>query len=62
MSLGPYRLLSTVLRELADVPARLLSVIFGMSWRFGQIPHDWKKEKPRDQPKELQVHQLYSVL
>ena len=60
-SLGPYRLQPRVLRKLADVLARLLSIIFGTSWRFGQVPGDWKKEKPKGQPKDLQAHQLYFV-
>lgn len=57
-SLGPYRLQQRVLRKLADVLARLLFIIFGTLWRFGQVPGDWKKEKSKVQLKELQAHQL----
>jgi len=32
-----------VLRELADVIAEPFSVIFGRSWRTGEVPEDWRK-------------------
>ncbi|GAB0176922.1 mitochondrial enolase superfamily member 1 [Grus japonensis] len=42
-SMGPNNIHPSVLRELADITARLLSIIFEKSWRLGDIPEDWKK-------------------
>ncbi|PKU27117.1 rna-directed dna polymerase from mobile element jockey-like [Limosa lapponica baueri] len=42
-STGPDIIHPRVLRELANVIARMLSIIFKKSWRSGDIPEDWKK-------------------
>ncbi|KAK4821781.1 hypothetical protein QYF61_002197 [Mycteria americana] len=41
--MGPDNIHPRVLRELADVIVRLLSIIFDKSWTSGDIPEDWKK-------------------
>ncbi|PKU43549.1 rna-directed dna polymerase from mobile element jockey- hypothetical protein [Limosa lapponica baueri] len=42
-SMGPDGILPQVLRELAEVIAGPLSIIFERSWRTGEVPRDWRK-------------------
>jgi len=42
-SMGPNGMNPQMLRELADVIAEPLSIIFERSWRTEEVPEDWRK-------------------
>ena len=42
-SLGPDVVRPRVLKELAEVVAETLSIIFEKSWLSGEVPDDWRK-------------------
>ncbi|KFP27790.1 RNA-directed DNA polymerase from mobile element jockey, partial [Colius striatus] len=42
-SMGLDRMHPQVLREMVEVTAKPISIIFSKSWRTGEVPEDWKK-------------------
>lgn len=59
---GPDGMHTGVVRELADVIVRPVSVMFHQSWQLGQVPVDWRKASVtpnlhKGGPRELQADQ-----
>ena len=67
--MGPDRIHLRVLKELVDVTAGPLTIIYERSWEYGEIPADWKlasvtpvcKKGVREDPGNYKLDSLTSV-
>ena len=68
-SIGPHEMHPRVLRELADVVTKPLSMIFEKLWYSGGVPGDWKKDNVtpifkksrKDDPTNYRTFSIISV-
>jgi len=68
-SMGPNGMHPQVLRELADVIAEPLSIVFERSWRTGEVPEDWRKanvtpvfkKRKKEDPRNYRLVSLTSI-
>ena len=68
--MGPDGIYPRVLRELAEVLAKPVSIIYQQSWSKGEVPDDWKlanvtpiyKKGQREDPGNYRPVTLTSVL
>ena len=60
-SVGPIEMDHRVLRELVDIVAKPLLMIFEKSWWSGKILGRWKKESRKENPGNYQPVSLTSV-
>ncbi|KFO96513.1 RNA-directed DNA polymerase from mobile element jockey, partial [Calypte anna] len=68
-SMGPDGIHPRILREVADIICRPLSISFGRSWQSGEIPVDWKlakivqifKKGKEEDPRNYRLVNLTSV-
>ncbi len=69
MPLGPDGVHPRVLKELAEVVAELLSIIFEKLWLSGKVPDDWRnayvipiyKKRSKEDPGNYRLVSLTSV-
>ena len=66
-STGPYGLHSQVLRKLAGITERPLSIIFERLWQLGNVPEDWRRANAtpvfmKGKNEDLENYRLVSLI